>query len=180
MAFISGDTLFRHPKRFAEYDLTTSTPISTRVDTAAMLAVARADWAGVRRGVAAFEAANRQFIPLAFRFEADTIEVWLVPATVLMGSPYALGGEHGYIYAPNGNRLVREVDHAAEYRVITIPDTGVVTLTSKQPGVPTLSEFYLANQLNALGRPVTIAMPGISATLTGSGTSAMWVKLMRH
>jgi hypothetical protein len=180
VAFIGGDTLFRHPKRFAEYDMTTGTRISGPVDTGTMLAIARADWAGVRRGMAAFEAADRQFIPLAFRFEADTIEVWLVPATVLMGSPYALGGEHGYVYAPNGNTLIREIDHASDYRAVTIPDTGMVTLTSKQPGVPTLSEFYLANQLNALGRKVAIAMPGLTSVLSGNGASAVWVQMVHH
>lgn len=180
VAFIGGDTLFRHPSRFAGYDLTAKVRVTDRVDTAAVLAMARADWEAVRRGMPVFEAADRQFSPLAFRFDGDTIEIWLLPVSAFTGSPFSLGGEHGYIYSPDGGTLVREVDHFAEYRTITVPDTGVVTITSTQKGIPTLSEFFLANQLNARDRIVAINMPGLTSVLTGSGAQAVWTQLIHH
>lgn len=177
--FFDADSLFTHATRFSAVDLRTRSRRIAPLDTIAVLAVARAELAGQRRGVQAYEDADREYGPIAFRFDGDSIQVWLIPAAVLMGSPLSVGGERGYVFSPDGQTLVREIDSFADFRPVTVPDTGTVYLTSRGGDVPSMSEFLLANVLNARGRVVSIAMPWGQSVLAGRGAQAMWMQVVK-
>ena len=174
---IGGDTTFTRSPRITAYDLTTSAPYADRLDTARILAVARAEWIGTGKVGKQFEDAQRLGVPLTFRFDGDSIEVWLLPEPLLSGTPFSLGGEVGAIFSPDGRQLVREINHFAELRTVPVADTGLVHLPSRQARIPSLSEFLLANQLNARGRDIVIDLPGISSMLP-STPGASWVQLV--
>ena len=174
---IGGDTTFSHPTRITAYDLTTGAPYAERLDTARVTAIARAEWNGIGKIGKKFEDAKRPGVPLTFRVDGDSIEVWLLPEPLLSGSPFSLGGEVGAIFSPDGRQLVREIDHFAELRAVPVTDTGLVHLPSRQARIPSLSEFLAANQLNARGRDIVIDLPGISSTLS-SKPGAPWLQLV--
>lgn len=174
---IGIDTLFTRVTRVSAYDLTTSAPYAGRLDTAGVTAIARAEWVGTGRIQDRFVAAKRDAVPLTFRFDGDSIEVWLLPLQLLTGNPWSLGGEYGVIFSPDGRTLVREVDRFDEFRATTVPDTGLVRIGSRQARIPSLSEFLLANQLNARDRSIVIELPwGSSALAKGAGSP--WVQVV--
>ena len=74
---------------------------------------------------------------LTCRFDGDTIEVWLIPASLLMGEPRTVGGERGYVFTPDGKQLIREMDSFTSYRSIVAPDSGQVRIVSSEATVPT-------------------------------------------
>jgi len=177
--FFDADSLFTRVTRFAGVDFVTRARRTAPLDTAAILAVARAELSAQRRGMQAYVDAGRQYVPMAFRFDGDSIEVWMLPVAVLRGEPLSVGGERGYHYTPDGRTLVREVDSFADFRPVTVPDTGAVFITSRGTDVPTLTEFLLANALNERGRSVGMIMPWGQSTLVGRGSQAMWVQLVK-
>jgi hypothetical protein len=177
--FFDADSLFTHVTRFSAVDLRSRTRRIEPLDTAAVLAVARAELSAQLRGMKAYADAGRQYTPMAFRFDGDSIEVWMIPVAVLTGEPLTVGGERGYHYTPDGATLVREVDSFADFRPVTVPDTGTVYIRSKGISVPTLTEFLLANALNERGRPVVIIMPWGQSRLVGRGSQAMWVQMVK-
>jgi hypothetical protein len=100
----------------------------------------RAEQSAYAHGAAeAFQKENRPFAPLAFRFDGDSIEVWLIPASLVMGPPFTIGGERGYLFTPDGLTLVRTIDAFGDYRPIVVSDTGVVNIASRGTTVPSLS-----------------------------------------
>ena len=175
--FMEIDTTFANPTRFAAVEIGTRTRWTAPLDTTAVLGMARAERHAQIRGSGAFERADRQYVPFSFRFDGDSIEVWIVPVSVLSGAPFSVGGERGYAYSPDGRALVREVDAFGDYRVIPVADTGVVRIRSTQEFVPTFSEMLVANLLNDVGRHVTIDSRRSSATLVGPGGRAMWIQV---
>jgi hypothetical protein len=176
--FLDADTPYVSVKRFSAVDLGTHTRRTAPLDTAAVLAVVRAEQTTYARGAAAaFAEENRPFAPVVFRFDGDSIEVWLIPVSLVMGRPFTLGGERGYLFTPDGRTLVRETDASRDYRPFVVPDTGIVRITSRSKSVPSLSELVLANGLNAAGRNVAIEWPGGTSVLTGRGEQAVWVRL---
>lgn len=177
--FFDADSTFTHVTRFSAVDFVTRARRTEPLDTSAVLAVANAELAAQLRGVKAFEDAKRPYAPMAFRFDGDSIEVWMLPVAVLSGRPPFVGGERGYHYTPDGRTLVRETDSFADFRPLTIPDTGTVYITSRSTDVPTLSEFLLANALNGQGRMVSIRLPWGQSTLVGRGAQSMWVQLVK-
>lgn len=177
--FFDADSTFTHVTRLSAVDFLTRSRRVAPLDTSAILAVARAELAGQLRGMKAFQDANRPYAPMAFRFDGDSIEVWMLPLAVLTGQPPSVGGERGYHFTPDGRSLVREVDSFVDFRPLTIPDTGTVYITSRSTDIPTLTEFLLANALNAQGRVVSIVMPWGQSTLVGRGPEAAWLQMIR-
>lgn len=173
--FLDADSQFVRATRFAAVDLAMHRRRTTPLDTAAMLGLARAEEAAQLKGFAVYEKAERPYTPMAFRFDGDSVEVWLVPISDLTGDPFTVGGEHGYIFSPDGRTLAREVDSFANFRPVEVPSSGVIRIASRELLVPTLTELALANSLNDMGRPVSIDMQWQSATLQGRGPAAMWV-----
>jgi hypothetical protein len=177
--FMDADSQFTRLTHLAAVDLTSNVRVAPPSDTSSMLALARAELPAVLRGMGAFETANRQFSPLSFRSGGDTIEVWLMPMSVITGSPYSVGGEWGFMYSPDGRTLVREVNRTGEFRLIPVADTGIVRIVSRQAAIPTFSELVLANLLNGVGRSVSIELSLRTSLLTGRGSQAVWIQL-RH
>ncbi|HEY4101761.1 MAG TPA: hypothetical protein VGM20_12885 [Gemmatimonadales bacterium] len=175
--FMDVDSQFTRVTHLAAVDLTSNTRVAPPPDTSALVSLARAELPAELRGMGAFEAANRQFAPLSFRSGGDTIEVWLVPISVITGSPFSVGGEWGFVYSPDGRTLVREVNRTSEFRSIAVADTGIVRITSRQTVVPTLSELVVPNLLNGIGRDVSIELGLRTSLLTGRGSQAMWIQL---
>lgn len=178
--FLESDSPFVRVTRFSAVDLGTLSRITDPVDTAAALAVRRAQDDALMQGNALFEKLDRQYTPMTFRFDGDSIEVWLTPVTLLSGPPYSAGGELGFLYAPDGKTLGRKIDATAEYRTVAVPDSGEVPIASRQDRIPLMSELLLANLLSAHGRvPVIGLKSGASARLVGQGPSAMWIHFVR-
>ena len=166
--FFDADTLFSHAQNVSAVDLGTRALTHEALDTAGILAVGRAQRTALRQGMPSFVTANRPFSPVAFRFEGDSIEVWLVPSSsITSADSLTVGGEMGMVFSPDGRKLIREVDEAAKYRPVTVPATGLVNIESEEAEIPTLTELLLANVLNRKGRDVSIDMKNESALLQG-------------
>lgn len=178
---LDADSPYVAVKRFSAVDLGSHTRRTAPLDTSRVLAVVRAEQAAYWHGAdKPFENANRLYAPLAFRFDGDSIEVWLVPASLIMGRPtFTVGGERGYLFTPDGRTLVRETDAFGDYRPIAVPDTGAVNIASRGTTVPSLSELVLANGLHGAGRSVAIQWAGVTSTLVGQGDRAVWMHLTR-
>jgi hypothetical protein len=178
--FFDSDSPYVAVKRFSAVDLGTHMRRTAPLDTSRVLAVVRAEQAAYAHGAAdAFEKENRPFAPMAFRFDGDSIEVWLIPTSLMMGQPFTIGGERGYLFTPDGRTLVRTTDAFGDYRPITVPDTGVVNIASRGTTVPSLSELVLANGLNDAGRSVAIQWARITSALVGRGDRAVWMHVAR-
>lgn len=177
--FFDADTLFGNASRLSAVDLASSTRRMEQLDTAAVLAVARASRAAQLRGADAYQRAQRSYTPVAFRFDADSIEVWLVPAGVFTGPPLTVGGERGYVFSPDGRRLVRDIDHFDRLRTFALPDTGVVRIASGERSVALMTELLVANLLHDQGRRISIDTQSESAALAGEGDAAAWVHVRR-
>ena len=174
---LTADTTLTRVTKFNVVDFGTRQLYRGPVDTAAVLNLLRAQDAATERGYAAYEKAQRQFTPLAFRTDGDSIWAWLIPITPTP-SPM-LGGERGELYTPDGRTRVREVDGFAWYRAFAIPDTGTVVIVSKGDSLPTMTEMMAAKALNEAGRTVRIDTKARSSTLGGRGSAAIWVHVRR-
>lgn len=174
---LGGDTSLTRATRVKAYDLTTSRPYAGPLNTASVLAMARAERRIAVRVSARFQAARRPATPITFRFDGDSVEVWMLPRPLLTGESSALGGEIGGVFAPDGREFVREVDHFDDYWTIAMPDTGVVRIVSRQLRIPSISEFLLAYQLHARDRSIVVEMPWGTAALA-RGTGGKWVMVV--
>ena len=173
--FLEPDSQVVRATRFSAVDLATSTRRTAPIDTAAVLAVLRASWNAQERGAPEFEKENRQYTPMPFRFDGDSIEVWLFPVAVITGQPLTVGGERGYVYSPDGHTLARTIDASATWRTFALADTGVARIPSDQARTPLLSELVIANVLHGAGHRVLIEMREASAALVGEGESSVWM-----
>jgi hypothetical protein len=177
--FLDADSLFSRVTRFSAVDFATRSRRTAPLDTMAILAVAKAELAAQLEGMKAYEDAKRQYAPFAFRFDGDSIEVWMIPEAVLRGQPLMVGGERGYVFTPDGRAIVRRIDDFAALRTIAAPDTGAISFVSQGHDVPTLTEFLLTNALNEQGRTVIITTPWGQSMLVGKGAGARWLQLTR-
>ncbi len=178
--FFDSDTLFSKMTRSSAVDLGSSTRRVNPLDTMAILAVERAGRTAQIRGLEPFRRASRQYAPVELRLDGDSIEVWLIPVVVLMGSPVTVGGERGYVFTPDGRTVAREINAFDAMRALVLPDTGVVHITSLEHAVPSMSEFMVASELHDRGRQVVIDMQNESAMRAGEGSSAIWLHTPRH
>ncbi len=180
-AFFDADSAFSRVTRLSVVDLATGARHSGAVDTSALLAETRAARGGMLKGFDRFEAEGRQFAPFSFRSDGDTIEVWLLPTTMLMGAqPTSLGGERAFIYSPDGRTLVREVDASAKYRPLTIPASGAVELQSMEDDLPLVSELLVVNVLHRTGRAAAVVTRTHHAALAGREPNSFWLQTPRR
>jgi hypothetical protein len=106
--FFTPDSTFTIAQNLRVVDFANSIRYQGNVDTAAILAEARASREAVRKGMPSFVSAKRQFAPLSVRSDGDSIEVWLLPAGLFLGNTPTVGGERGFVFSPDGRTLARE------------------------------------------------------------------------
>lgn len=174
-SFLDTDSVQRRLTRWTGVDLGTMTRLPAPHDSGAVLAVERAKHASYRLAYPAFEAAERQFTPVAFRTDGDSIAVWLMPIAILKEK--AVGGEHGFLFSPDGTALVRQHDAFAEHRDFAVGDSGTVHIASTRDSLPTMSELVLANMINVRGRRAAIVMRQRTSVLTPQGGRSIWLHL---
>jgi hypothetical protein len=179
--FFNPDSTFTKARQLRVLGFATRTRYLGPVDTTAILAEARAEIDAERKGSPSFEREKRPFAPISMRSDGDTIEVWLVPAGVLMGrTPSAIGGERGFIYSPDGRTLAREVNAFDRYRSIAIPDSGQVAILSREEDLPLMSELIVTNVLHDQGREVQVVTKTYASQLVGRDSNAAWLQLPRR
>jgi hypothetical protein len=179
--FFDPDSTFTKAGNLRVIDIGTRLAYSGPIDTSAILAESRAENDAESRGLPSYQRERRPVAPLSMRSDGDSIEVWLVPAGVLMGrTPSTVGGERGFIYSPDGRTLAREVDAFDRFRSISIPDTGAVAIMSQEDDLPLVSELIVTNDLFNRGRQVQIVMKAYASRLVGRGSNAVWVQLPRR
>jgi hypothetical protein len=178
--FFTPDSTFTTATAFRAVHLTNGAPYLGTVDTTAVLNEALAMSAALKKGFPAFSDADRQFAPLSFRGDGDSIQVWLLPAERFMSeTPSAVGGERGYVFAPDGRTLAREVDAFGRRRPIAIPDTGQMELVNRDDDVPLLSEMLVATALHRRGRTARLVTRAHVSQLVGPEPNSMWVHVRR-
>ena len=179
-AFVTADSSYTNATRLSVVDLNKGTKFEGRVDTAAILAQSRATRDGLTRGFPDFTRDNRQFLPVTFRSAGDSIEVWLLPATLFMGTmPGSTGGDRAFIYSPDGKTLAREINATDRYQVLTIPDSGQISIPSRENDLPLVSEMIAADRIHFQKREVQIVTKTYSSSLTGPEGSEIWVHSKR-
>jgi hypothetical protein len=179
--FFTPDSAFTIAQNVRVVDFANSVRYLGNVDTAAILAEARAAQEAVRKGMPSFVRAQRQFAPLSMRSDGDSIEVWLVPTGFFTGrSAPTVGGELGFVYSPDGRTLAREIDASDRFRIISIPDSGRVEIRSREDNLPLVSELIAINLLHDRGRDVQLVTNAYTSQLVGPGESAVWVQIHRR
>lgn len=178
--FFTPDSSYSKALNVRVVDLANSMRYAGPVDTTAILAEARAGREAVEKGFSTYQRENRQFMPITVRTDGDSIEVWLVPLGVIMGPlSKAVGGERAFIYSPDGRTLAREIDAFKQYRAITIPDSGQVTVFSQEDNLPLVSELIVINAAHDLGREAQVITKAFSSVLPRS-EPAFWLQLKRR
>ncbi|MDQ6717860.1 MAG: hypothetical protein M3Z17_05880 [Gemmatimonadota bacterium] len=175
--FADIDTSFVAARNVVAVDLGSRARFTQPLDTGQLIALELAEWTAQRHGAAEYRSAQRMYTPVTLRFEADSIEAWLIPASLIMGETRTVGGERGYVFTPDGKQVVREMDSFADYRPIMLADTGQVRIVSSQETVPTISELVLANVMHDNGRSVAIVTHSLTSILVPSGDD-VWIHLV--
>jgi hypothetical protein len=179
--FFTSDSAFTRARQLGVVDIANGVRYLGTVDTTAILAVARAAQEAVLKGFPSFQRVERQFAPFAIRSEGDSIEVWLLPLGVLMGrTPSTVGGELGYVYSPDGGKLVREIDAFDRHRTFVTADSGRVEIPSREDDLPLVSELIAANRLHDQGRDVQLVTKAFAARLVGADPSSIWIQIRRR
>ncbi len=178
--FFTPDSTFSTAQNVRVVDFANNVRYRGNVDTAAILAEARASRGAVRKGMPSFVSAQRQFAPLSMRSDGDSIEVWLLPAGLLLGKTPTVGGERGFVFSPDGRTLAREIDASDRFRTISIPDSGRVEIRSSEDNLPLVSELIATNLLHDQGRDVQLVTNAYTSRLVGPGSSAVWVQIHRR
>jgi hypothetical protein len=175
VVFAEIDTSFRSAGNVRAFDLGSRARVSVAFDTAGVVALERAELIAQRQGANEFRVNRRQYVPLSMRVDGDSIEVWLLPASLILGERRTLGGERGYLFGPDGRHVVRVIDSFADFRPIAVPDSGQVVIMSSQRSIPSFSEFLVANALHDLGRQVAISTAEMTSTLTTTPAGDIWI-----
>jgi hypothetical protein len=178
--FFNPDSSFTKAGQLRVLDLAASARYLGPVDTAAILAEARAENDAELKGDASFQREQRKFAPISMRSDGDSIEVWLLPYGVLGRTPSAIGGERGFIYSPDGRSLAREVNAFDRFRPVAIPDSGRVQILSLEEDLPLVSELIATNVLHSAGREVQLVTKGYDSHLVGSGSASIWIQIHRR
>lgn len=179
--FLTPDSALTKALDVRVVDLAKGTRYTGALDTAAVLAQARAAREAVRKGYPLFEREKRQFAPLSIRSDGDSIEVWLLPLGLFIGRTIStLGGERGFVYSPDGRTLVREIDASDRFRSPSIPDSGRVEIRSQEQDLPLLSELIATNLLYNDGREVQLITDTFASQLVGPRAAPLWLQLRRR
>jgi hypothetical protein len=179
--FFEPDSGLTAAKNLRAFDFANRVRYIGQVDTAAVLAEARASRDAVQKGMPAFVRVKRQFLPLSMRSDGDSIEVWLLPAALVMSrtSP-SLGGEKGFVYSPDGRTLAREIDAFDRFRIVALPDTGRIEIRSSEDNLPLVSELIATNLLYDQGREVQLMTNSFISQLAGPKESPAWIQIHRR
>ena len=172
--FFTPDTSFSRASRLRVVNLGTGARDLATIDTAAILAVARASSDALSRAFPAFARENRKFAPISMRFDGDSIQVWMLPVGM------TVGGERGYVYSPNGRTLAREIDAADRFRTVVIPDSGEVVISSRENDLPLVSELIAMNLLYDRGRDVEVVTAAFRSRLQGARDNPVWLQIRRR
>jgi len=179
--FYTPDSTFTKALQLRVLDIAKGVRYPGPVDTTAILAEARAAQEAVLKGFPSYQREQRQFAPFSMRSDGDTIEVWLLPAGLVMGrTPSTLGGERGFIYSPDGRTLAREIDAFDRHRTVQIPDSGRVEIRSREENLPLVSELIATNLLHDQGREVQILTNAFAAQLVGPNAAPVWIHIRRR
>lgn len=179
--FFTPDSTFTKALLLRVLDIAKGVRYLGPVDTTAILAEARAAREAVLKGFPSFQREQRQFAPFSMRSVGDTIEVWLLPAGLLMGrTPSTVGGERGFIYSPDGRTLAREIDAFDRHRALSIPDSGRVDILSREENLPLVSELIATNLLYDQGREVQLVTNAFAAQLVGPESAPTWIHIRRR
>ena len=179
--YFNPDSTFSKASLLRVVDLKTGVRDLSPVDTSAILAEARAEQDALRKGFPSYVREKRQFAPFSMRSDGDTIEVWLLPAGLLVGkTPSVIGGERGFIYSPDGRTLVREINAFDRYQTIQIPDTGRVAIRSREEDIPLVSELFVTNLLFNDGREVQLITNKFAAYLVRTNSGPIWMQMQRR
>jgi hypothetical protein len=178
--FFNTDSTFTRARQLRVLDFATRTRYLGPVDTTAIIAEGRAENDAELKGSPSFRREQRTFAPISMRSDGDSIEVWLLPYGVLMSPPSTVGGERGFIYSPDGRTLAREINAFDGYRTIAIPDSGPVTILSREDDLPLVSELMVTNALHNHGRDVQIVTKAYASHLVGRDSSSVWLQQHRR
>lgn len=178
---LEPDSAFERVVRMSTVDLISEERVQVPVDTARLLARACATADASLRGAPAYHAASRRFATVTLDAPGGAIEVWLLPADILGGSEVtAVGGERGYIYAPDGRTLTSEVDLFEAYRPVVLSDTTEIVITHHDLDLPPLSTMILASLIAEAGEVVTIETRTRRSILAGGGAEGVWMHVRRE
>jgi hypothetical protein len=179
--FFTPDSAFTTALQLRVVDLANRMRYLGPVDTTAILTEARVADEAVLKGFPSFEREERPFAPFSMRSDGDSIEVWLLPLGLLMGTtPSAVGGERGFIYSPDGRTLAREINAFDRHRALPIPDSGQVEILSREDDLPLISELIAANRLHGRGREVQLVTKAFAAQLVGRDPASTWIHIRRR
>ncbi len=157
-------------------NLATRARVTTAFDTAEVLGRERASLGLAMRWRDSVGLNDDRVVTVTIRTDGDTIEAWVLPARLLRAQ--ALGGERVARFSPDGRRLVSPLSAPTPERDFVPPAARTVTIPSASAnGVPTVSEFFAANALHAMGITPSIATREVMSTLMGTGASAVWMHL---
>lgn len=179
-AYFTPDSAYSRAGDLRVLDVTDSAWYRGPVDTSAILAQARAANEAVVKGFPSFQREKRSFTPVSIRSDGDSIEVWLLPLGLFAQPvPTAVGGERAFVYSPDGRTLVREINAFDRHRVLTVPDTGLVEIVSRERDLPLVSELIATNRIHIGGREVRLVTASVISQLV-RGPPEVWVQLKRR
>jgi len=174
--YLDLDSASTRHVRFSAVNLTQRTPHAEPLDTAAVVAAARARRDALVRGGRTM---GRRFAPFILRTDADSLEVWLMPLSIVTGEPLSSGGERGYAYSADGRTVIRTVDAVAVFETITAGPTDQITIVRRNARLPLLSDLLVANLLLQQGRAVNIELAQVTSTLVFPAAGGAWIHAKR-
>lgn len=95
-----------------------------------------------------------------------TLEGWVMPLPTKARS-LVLGGDIGMTRA-SATTFTRVADHLGTWKLVPIPATGTILLTSGEREFPAVADLVAARSLAESGREVTLSVSGAQSTLTSA------------
>lgn len=150
------DTAFTRARRVMLVRLDDTRPrYMSAVDTVRIARMARLERDVDRLIGPAWRRLNRPYSVVPLVKEDGSLEAWVLPLSARGGLSAVLGGDIGFDRGADG-KPVKTVDRTPTWKLVTIPATGVVTLTSGEAEVAAVSDLVVARSLGDQGRTVTV------------------------